>query len=253
MRHVIINADDFGLSPSINQSIVRAYDLEALTSTTLLVSREATRAAVELAATRPDMRIGLHLDLDRFFCFETNGHFGITIDDIDRAEYDWVVSHRMDLVSQEIARQLDQFFSLGLQPTHLDGHHNIHLMPDILPEVVRILSGYDLKRIRFAHRFYAGYKNTYTAQKHILDAAGFRYPDQCIEIDEFLPLGVVFDNLEQGVSEVIVHTELPGVPGDQWRVDQFLYVISPDTREHITRLDIKKASYAELESCDDRG
>lgn len=247
MRRVIINADDFGLSDSINKSIITAYEIGVLTSTTLLVKREATDAAVELAKAHPKLCVGLHLDLDRFFCFESNGHFGISVDDLDRAAYDYVTSSQMHAVRREIASQVETIFRLGLQPTHLDGHHNIHLMPLILPEVVAVMRDFALRRIRFSRKFYGNHSDVYTMLKRALDDANILYPELCVEIDEQLPLGAVFENLGEGISEVIVHTDLPGVPENQWRVEQFKYISSRDVWERINRLKIMRNCYDELD------
>ena len=249
MKRVIINADDFGLSDSINQSIITAYERGVLTSTTLLVAKEATDAAVELAKAHPNLRVGLHLDLDRFFCFESNGHFGTSVDDIDRAAYDYIAKHQMRAIRREIASQIETIFRLGLQPTHLDGHHNIHLMPHILPEVMTLMRDFALHRIRFSQRFYGSHTDVYAALKQALHEATILYPEWCVEVDEDLPLGRVFENLEEGVSEVIVHTDLPGLPENQWRVEQFEYISSPDAWELINRLKVTRISYAELDIC----
>lgn len=246
VSRVIINADDFGLSDSINQSIITAYERGGLTSTTLLVRREATDAAVELAKAHPNLRVGLHLDLDRFFCFERNGHFGISVDDIDRAVYDYVVKHQLSDVRREIASQIETIFRFGLQPTHLDGHHNIHLMPHILSEVVALMRDFALNRIRFSRKFYDCHSDVYVALRRALDDADILYPELCIEIDEYLPMGEVFWNLGEGISEVIVHTDLPGLPENQWRVEQFEYISSPDACEQINGLNVLRISYAEL-------
>lgn len=246
MRQVIINADDFGLSESINRSIVRAYEHGVLTSTTMLVDREATNDAVEVAKDYPQLSIGLHLDLDRFFCFEVNGHFGIAIDDIDHTNYDYVIKSQLSAVRQEIARQVETIFRLGICPTHLDGHHNIHLMPSILPEVVDVMRDFSLNKIRFPRNYYGRHIDIYTALKNVLDTANILYPKRTAEVDEELPLGRVFECLGEGISEVIVHTDLPGEAENQWRVEQYEYISSPEAHEIINSQNLMRTSYAEL-------
>jgi predicted glycoside hydrolase/deacetylase ChbG (UPF0249 family) len=246
MRQVIINADDFGLSESINRSIITAYERGVLTSTTLLVDREATNDAVEIAKDYPRLSIGLHLDLDRFFCFEVNGYFGITIDDIDHTTYDYITRSQLSAIRQEIARQVETIFRLGICPTHLDGHHNIHLMPSILLEVVDVMRDFSLNKIRFPRNFYGSYIDIYRAFKNVLDTANILYPKRTAEIDEELPLGRVFERLDEGISEVIVHTDLPDRAENQWRVEQYEYISSPDAHELINRQNLMRTSYAEL-------
>lgn len=245
-RRIIINADDFGLSHSINQSIVTAFDQGVLTSTTLLVTREATHAAVALAKTHSGMQVGLHLDLDRFFTFEADGHFGVTVDDINQQVYESAVSHDIQEIRQEIAKQIELISRLGIRPTHVDGHHNIHLMPQILPHVLDLMYRFSLNKIRFSRGFYSTHSDTYSALRHTIDRMEVHYPDWCIEIDEVLPLGKVFEQLEDKTTEVIVHTDLPGVLAEKWRVVQFEFITSFEVRDIIDRLRIARVSYANL-------
>ncbi|HXE52580.1 MAG TPA: ChbG/HpnK family deacetylase, partial [Tepidisphaeraceae bacterium] len=58
---LIINADDFGRSASINRAIIRAHREGVLNSASLMVAGEAFEEAVELACQNPDLRIGLHV------------------------------------------------------------------------------------------------------------------------------------------------------------------------------------------------
>lgn len=101
MRRLIVNGDDFGLSPGVNRGIVEAHDRGILTSASLMVRRPGAEDAAGLARERPRLSVGLHAELD-----------GLDPDEA-RAELD---------------TQLDRFRALvGSEPTHLDSHHNVHL------------------------------------------------------------------------------------------------------------------------------
>src|SRR5437868_399786 len=62
-RRLIVNADDFGLSPSVNQAVVRAHRDGILTSASLMVNEPAFEEAVTLARQNPHLGVGLHLTL----------------------------------------------------------------------------------------------------------------------------------------------------------------------------------------------
>ncbi len=108
MRYLIVNGDDFGLSPGVNRGMVEAHRRGVLTSASLMVDRPACEEAVALARENPDLSVGLHLDL--------GGAAG------------------------DAAAVRDQFVrferALGRPPTHVDGHHDLHLHPEWLPHVL---------------------------------------------------------------------------------------------------------------------
>src|SRR5437867_13086030 len=58
---LIVNADDFGLSESVNAAVLEAYDRGILTSCSLMVAEPAAMAAVQAARGRPGLAVGLHL------------------------------------------------------------------------------------------------------------------------------------------------------------------------------------------------
>src|SRR6266853_363578 len=62
-RRLIVNADDFGRSHSINQAVVRAHREGILTSASLMVNGEAADEAVELARQNTQLGVGLHVSL----------------------------------------------------------------------------------------------------------------------------------------------------------------------------------------------
>src|SRR5580658_10488040 len=62
-RRLVVNADDFGLSPSVNQAVVRAYREGILTSASLMVNEPGFDEAVQLARENPKLGVGLHLTL----------------------------------------------------------------------------------------------------------------------------------------------------------------------------------------------
>ena len=60
MRRLIINADDFGRSRSINEAVVRAHREGVLTSASLMMNEGACDEAVALARENPRLGVGLH-------------------------------------------------------------------------------------------------------------------------------------------------------------------------------------------------
>src|ERR1051326_7473123 len=62
-RRLIVNADDFGASQSINAAVIDAHPRGILTTASLMVNGKAAEEAVELAKVNPRLGVGLHLSL----------------------------------------------------------------------------------------------------------------------------------------------------------------------------------------------
>src|ERR1041385_5459776 len=62
-RRLIVNADDFGRSHSINEAVIRAHREGILTSASLMVNEPSCAEAVEFAKQNPNLGVGLHLTL----------------------------------------------------------------------------------------------------------------------------------------------------------------------------------------------
>jgi predicted glycoside hydrolase/deacetylase ChbG (UPF0249 family) len=104
MRLLVVNADDLGLSPGVNQGILEAHASGIVTSASLMVNRPGAEPAAALLGAHPALSVGLH--------FEEDG-----IHDLDEPVQ----------VAELFAAQLERFRDLtGGDPTHVDSHHHVH-------------------------------------------------------------------------------------------------------------------------------
>jgi predicted glycoside hydrolase/deacetylase ChbG (UPF0249 family) len=102
--HLIVNADDFGMTAGVNEGIVEAHTRGILTSTSLMVDRAAAEQAAALAREHPRLSVGLHF-VDDTLALDEPGH-----------------------AAREFAAQLARFRELmGSEPTHVDSHHHVHM------------------------------------------------------------------------------------------------------------------------------
>jgi chitin disaccharide deacetylase len=117
LRRLIVNADDFGLSPGVNAGVITGFEHGIITSATLMVRWPAAAAAAAYAREKRTLSVGLHVDLGEWEY--RNGEW--------QALY-----HVLDLddsiaVRAEITRQVDVFCGLlRRDPTHLDSHQHVH-------------------------------------------------------------------------------------------------------------------------------
>ncbi|MGD1083206.1 MAG: hopanoid biosynthesis-associated protein HpnK [Verrucomicrobiota bacterium] len=136
-RRLIVNADDFGRSQSINQAVVRAHREGILTSASLMVNEAWADEAVALARENPGLGVGLHLTL---VCGTSalphekipqlvNARQQFT-DRPARAGWRYFVCGKCrEQLREEIGAQLEKFHATGFPLDHVNGHLNLHLHP----------------------------------------------------------------------------------------------------------------------------
>jgi predicted glycoside hydrolase/deacetylase ChbG (UPF0249 family) len=116
-KHLIVNADDFGLSPGVNRGIIEATEHGILTSASLMVRQPAATAAAAYAREHPNFSVGLHLDLGEWVCR----------DDEWVPLYSVVNTADSAAVEGEVWHQMSEFQRLvGRPPTHIDSHQHVH-------------------------------------------------------------------------------------------------------------------------------
>jgi predicted glycoside hydrolase/deacetylase ChbG (UPF0249 family) len=116
-RFLIVNADDFGLSPGVNAGVIAAHERGIVTSASLMVRWPAAQAAVEYARNHPEISLGLHIDIG-----EWSPRHGEWV-----PVYEVVPRDQQEMVEAEVHRQLESFRELtGTNPTHLDSHQHVH-------------------------------------------------------------------------------------------------------------------------------
>lgn len=137
MKRLIVNADDFGLSPGTNLGILRAHTEGIVTSATIMVNMPAAPHAYEIAKSTPTLGVGVHITLTggRPLCAEVpslTGPDGRFLGYTELAQ-----NARPADLEREIAMQVEAFLASGLRPTHLDSHHHVHMHIPAVGAVVR--------------------------------------------------------------------------------------------------------------------
>jgi hypothetical protein len=124
---LIVNADDFGLTPGVSAGILAAHRHGIVTSTTMLVNRDVP-ADLVARALDDGLGIGLHVNLTlghpltRGASLQDAG--GTFVRDARRA----AARAKTGEVEAEIGAQIERFLTLAKRPpTHLDTHHHVGL------------------------------------------------------------------------------------------------------------------------------
>ncbi|MGP6426196.1 ChbG/HpnK family deacetylase [Pseudomonas pharyngis] len=133
-RQVIVNADDFGLSPNENAVILGAFQAGVISSATAMANMPAFEAACAMARLPLlEGRIGLHFNLTygrplsraiverRTFC-DSHGVFDLNL---PRHSL-WLSREDREAVQQELQAQWQRCVDHGVRPSHLDSHQHVH-------------------------------------------------------------------------------------------------------------------------------
>jgi hopanoid biosynthesis associated protein HpnK len=159
VRRLIVNADDFGASSSINHAVIQAHSNGILTTASLMVNGDAAEEAITLAREYPSLGVGLHLSL----CFgkstlhpssiptlvDSTGEFSRS-PVLAGMKYFFSPTAREQL-ALEIEAQFAKFHATGLPMDHLNGHLHFHLHPAIFSILTPLLSPYGVKAMRLTY------------------------------------------------------------------------------------------------------
>ena len=145
-RYLVTVADDLGCSSSVNQAVARAHDSGILTSASLMAGGDAFEEAVLMTRARSRLSVGLHVTLcDARPVLAPSSIPGLVGPD-GRMEQSpaWAGvrywRQRRELLPQieaEVRAQFDRLDEAGIRPSHVDGHHHLHMHPVIFEVVCR--------------------------------------------------------------------------------------------------------------------
>jgi chitin disaccharide deacetylase len=159
VKNLIVNADDLGWTDGVNRGIAEAHRNGIVTSASLLANGAAFASGVELARSTPGLGVGVHLNLSDGAPVATTELVTSLLDDSGAfaggPESLLLRMARRDLslreVEDEWTAQIEKVRDAGIQPTHLDGHKHVHMLPGLLEIALRLAKRYSIGAIRVAH------------------------------------------------------------------------------------------------------
>jgi hopanoid biosynthesis associated protein HpnK len=271
VRRLIVNADDFGLSASVNEAVIRAHREGVLTSASLMVNEPGVDEAVKLAKENPRLGIGLHLTL-------LLGHSALPPERIPdlvnarnefasrpaRTGWNYFFQRRLrPQLRAEIHAQFEKFRATGLSLDHVNGHLHLHLHPVIFSILMEDSQELGLRRLRLTRdclsrslkmsRGHWWYRLSHSAiyawlsrrARAPLRQRGIQHAQitfgllQTARVDEAYVLKLL-PELPAGDSELYSH---PSV--DNFK-HEFTALISPRVREMVQQLGIELIRYQDL-------
>jgi len=159
LRNLIVNADDLGWTAGVNRGIAEAHRNGIVTSASLLANGEAFAGAVELARDGGGLGVGVHLNLNDGPPIAPRESVPSLVN--DSGEFEGgpdglllkIATRGLSMreVELEWSAQISKVRDAGIEPTHLDGHKHVHMLPGLFETALRLAKRYGIGAIRVSH------------------------------------------------------------------------------------------------------
>jgi hypothetical protein len=261
-RLLLVNADDLGMYPAINQAIVRTFKEGIVRSTSLMTPCPGALQAMQLLKEHPEMRFGVHLSVVRDYDHApwtplTPQDQAPTLVDESGRLYtaarmaEMLGRARLDELEIEFRAQIEFVLAAGLAPTHLDWHCLANGgRADIFDMAFGLAREYGLA-LRVASEPYIGQlqgQGLPTNDHTMVDSTRIATADKPARLAQMLR------ELPEGLSEWAVHPSLGGAEAQAldpaiWDVRRadFDFLVSPQAREIIRQEGITLIGYEPIQ------
>jgi len=270
-RRLIVNADDFGRSASINAAVVQAHRDGILTTASLMLNEPAAAEAAALARELPNLGVGLHLTLLLGHSALPRSRIPQLVNERDEfgvnpvtAGWRYYFAKRLrPQLRDELAAQFARFHQTGLKLDHVNGHLHLHLHPTIFSLLMENASEWGITRLRltwdpfwFNARLASGawlYRAVHAGLYHVLS----RRARPALRQRSIQHTDVVFGLLQHArVDEEYIARLLPRLPpGDSElyshpSLDEFKHelnaLLSPRVKQLVREQNIELIRYQDL-------
>ena len=273
-RRVIINADEMGIDEPRSHGILEAHEKGVVTSASIMANSPHLESLAGLLREHSGLGVGVHLNLTEGSPIlshpqtlaDRQGRF------FERAEARRrLMEGRLDLeeVRSEFDLQIRRVKDSGIEPTHLDSLHHIHVYPGVMTALCWAARRHGIVKVRLPRepvplpgsvpsQIYwelVRYQGLVTKASEVLFAEGMKTSDHFrgiafsggIHLDRFMD---VMARLPEGTTEIMVR---PGKrePGgksfvSEDRERELRILTDPEIRSAISTSDIELISYRKL-------
>ena len=158
MKNLIVNADDLCWTEGVNRGIADAFRNGIVTSASMLANGAAFAGGLEVARWAPGLGLGVHLNLSDGAPVADRETVTSLLNDEGQfaggPESLLLRRARRGLVLKEVEiewdAQIQKVRDSGIEPTHLDGHKHVHMLPGLFEIALRVAKRHSIGAIRIA-------------------------------------------------------------------------------------------------------
>ena len=173
MKTLIINADDLGMEVEIDHRIFQGVESGVVGSVSLIANTPTMELAVTRAKEFPHLSVGVHLNLSRGEPVSPSSRVPSLIASEGRFPQDSKEFMKLLLrgnlrrhdIRVEWEAQIAKVIDSGLRPSHLDGHHHVHLLPHLQSIVIDLAGRFGIGAVRLPRRLFRETHSESLAQK----------------------------------------------------------------------------------------
>ena len=272
-RLLIVNADDFGLTPGVCRGILTAHRDGIVTSTTALAVGPALSAHAG-ALRDSGLAVGAHLAVvgedppvlsaaEVPSLVDASGRFPLTWTQfLGQAVRGRVDSTDLD---REFAAQVAVLRDAGLELTHVDAHQNLHLWPSVAASVLSLARREGIGALRVTRTAgwsirSAGVRTLSALLQRRAGRAGMAFPAASTGLDEAghltpVRLAEAVDQLDRSGAPSAELAAHPGEAHDPdrprygwgyWWPDELDALCAPAARDLVARAGFTLGTFADL-------
>lgn len=276
---LIINADDFGMCHAENVATIELLKGGHISSATMMVPCPWVKEAVAFCLKHPEVNVGIHTTFTSEWKYykwgsvapssqvlsllTPEGYFPSGVQTVE-------TNARPEEIEIEMRAQIEKALAFGIKPTHFDNHmgsvYGLLTGRHFFDVVFKLSAEYNLP-FRLPRNLSDRYlqvlpqaviQQMQQKSKEII-AKGYVLPDYLETVEHgknfdetALAYQTLLSQLKPGVTELYIHAALPteemkAISG-AWKNREMDYQFfqSPETREFLTKQEIKMISYREL-------
>ena len=159
---IIINADDYGFNKSCTDAICEAFSKRLITDTTMMANTDAFDYAVKrMKEENLNGKIGVHFNLTegvpltegikKIHAFVEDGVFRCKL---RKFRFKPLSKTEKRYVYEELTAQIERIEKSGIQVSHADSHHHVHVAAFfVTPIVLQVCKEHGIDKIRLYRNY----------------------------------------------------------------------------------------------------